>query len=86
MKIYVVEVPNGPFREVDIKNPEPGPGQVLVRIWQIADSESTRSPMPTIWLQKAAKARWSLSIDRRRFLASAFAASVRSAIRTLRSI
>lgn len=32
MKAYVVEVANGPFREVDVMKPEPGPGQVLVRI------------------------------------------------------
>src|SRR5580704_2931421 len=32
MKTYVVEVANGPFREVDVAKPEPGPGQVLVRI------------------------------------------------------
>src|SRR5580692_3862807 len=32
MKTYVVEVANGPFREVDVMKPEPGPGQVLVRI------------------------------------------------------
>jgi NADPH:quinone reductase-like Zn-dependent oxidoreductase len=32
MKTYVVEEANGPFREVDVKKPEPGPGQVLVRI------------------------------------------------------
>src|ERR1700730_11060155 len=32
MKIYVVEVANGPFQEVDVTKPEPGPGQVLVRI------------------------------------------------------
>jgi NADPH:quinone reductase-like Zn-dependent oxidoreductase len=32
MKTYVVEVPNGPFREVDVMKPEPGPDQVLVRI------------------------------------------------------
>jgi NADPH2:quinone reductase len=32
MKTYVVEVANGPFQEVDVTKPEPGPGQVLVRI------------------------------------------------------
>jgi NADPH:quinone reductase-like Zn-dependent oxidoreductase len=32
MKTYVVEVANGPFREVDARKPEPGLGQVLVRI------------------------------------------------------
>jgi len=32
MKTYVVEVANGPFREVDVSKPMPGPGQVLVRI------------------------------------------------------
>jgi NADPH2:quinone reductase len=32
MKTYVVEVPNGPFRELDVRKPNPGPGQVLVKI------------------------------------------------------
>jgi NADPH:quinone reductase len=32
MKTYVVEVANGPFRKVDVMKPQPGPGQVLVRI------------------------------------------------------
>ena len=32
MKTYVVEVANGPFQEVDVTKPEPGPGQVHVRI------------------------------------------------------
>ena len=32
MKTYVVEVANGPFREVDVVTPEPGPEQVLVKI------------------------------------------------------
>jgi NADPH:quinone reductase-like Zn-dependent oxidoreductase len=32
MKTYVVEEANGPFREVDAMKPDPGPGQVLVRI------------------------------------------------------
>jgi NADPH:quinone reductase-like Zn-dependent oxidoreductase len=32
MQTYVVEVANGPFREMDVKKPQPGPGQVLVRI------------------------------------------------------
>jgi NADPH2:quinone reductase len=32
MKTYVVEVANGPFRAVDAVRPEPGPGQVLVRV------------------------------------------------------
>jgi NADPH:quinone reductase-like Zn-dependent oxidoreductase len=32
MKTYVVEEANGPFREVDVKKPDPGPGQVLVKI------------------------------------------------------
>jgi NADPH:quinone reductase len=32
MKTYVVEVANGPFREVDVTKPELRPGQVLVRI------------------------------------------------------
>ena len=35
MKTYVVEVANGPFQEVDVTKPEPGPGQVLkdLREW-----------------------------------------------------
>jgi len=32
MKSYVVEAANGPFREVDVVTPEPGPGQVLVKV------------------------------------------------------
>lgn len=32
MKAFVVEVPNGPFREVEIPKPEPERGQVLVQI------------------------------------------------------
>lgn len=32
MKTYVVEVANGPFREVDVVTPEPGPDQVLVKV------------------------------------------------------
>jgi len=32
MKAFVVEVINGPFREREIARPEPGPGQVLVKI------------------------------------------------------
>jgi NADPH:quinone reductase len=32
MKTYVVDAANGPFREVVVVKPEPGPGQVLVRI------------------------------------------------------
>jgi NADPH2:quinone reductase len=32
MKAYVVEQPRGPFREVDLPRPVPGPGQVLVRV------------------------------------------------------
>lgn len=32
MKAFVVEVANGPFRELEISRPEPGPDQVLVKI------------------------------------------------------
>lgn len=32
MKAYVVETANGPFREMERSQPQPGPGQVLVRI------------------------------------------------------
>lgn len=32
MKAFVVEVVNGPFRELEVTRPEPGPGQVLVEI------------------------------------------------------
>lgn len=32
MKAYVVEVANGPFRRAEVLEPEPGPGEVLVRI------------------------------------------------------
>jgi NADPH:quinone reductase len=32
MKAYVVETPNGPFRETEMQTPEPAPGQVLVKI------------------------------------------------------
>jgi len=32
MKTYVVDVANGPFREVEVVKLKPGPGQVLVRI------------------------------------------------------
>lgn len=32
MKTYLVEVMNGPFREVEAVKPHPGPGQVLVKI------------------------------------------------------
>ena len=32
MKAFVVEVANGPFRELEISKPEPEPGQVLVKI------------------------------------------------------
>lgn len=32
MKAYVVETANGPFRKTEWKRPEPGPGQVLVKI------------------------------------------------------
>lgn len=32
MRAYIVDAANGPFRAADIAKPEPGPGQVLVRI------------------------------------------------------
>ena len=32
MKAFVVETPNGAFRETDMQTPEPGAGQVLVKI------------------------------------------------------
>jgi NADPH:quinone reductase len=33
LKAYVVEVANGPFRLMDVRKPEPGPAQVLVKIY-----------------------------------------------------
>jgi NADPH:quinone reductase-like Zn-dependent oxidoreductase len=32
MKAYIVETPDGPFREIDIATPVPAPGQVLIKI------------------------------------------------------
>lgn len=32
MKAYIVDTANGPFREAELAKPEPGPGQVLVKI------------------------------------------------------
>jgi NADPH:quinone reductase-like Zn-dependent oxidoreductase len=59
MKTYVVEVANGPFREVNVRTPEPGPGQVLVRICasgvnpldtkiRAGEAEHARQPLPAV--------------------------------------
>src|ERR1700685_1864136 len=59
MKTYVVEVANGPFREVDVAKPEPGPGQVLVRICasgvnpldtkiRAGQAEHAKQPLPAV--------------------------------------
>jgi NADPH:quinone reductase len=59
MKAYVVEVANGPIREVDRMRPEPGPGQVVVRIMasgvnpldtkiRAGQAEHANQPLPAI--------------------------------------
>ncbi len=59
MKTYVVEVANGPFREMDVMKPEPGPGQVLVKICasgvnpldtkiRAGEARHARQPLPAV--------------------------------------
>jgi len=59
MKTYVVEVANGPFREVDVVQPQPGPGKVLVRISasgvnpldtkiRAGEAEHAKQPLPAV--------------------------------------
>ena len=59
MKAFVVEVANGPFKELEISKPEPGPGQVLVKIQasgvnpldtkiRAGQAEHARQPLPAV--------------------------------------
>lgn len=59
MKTYVVEVPNGPFRELDVRRPNPGPGQVLVKIYasgvnpldikiRAGEAHHAKQPLPAV--------------------------------------
>lgn len=59
MKAYFVEVANGPFLEKEIAQPEPGPGQVLVKIGasgvnpldtkiRAGEARHARQPLPAV--------------------------------------
>ncbi|MGA7110237.1 MAG: zinc-dependent alcohol dehydrogenase family protein [Terracidiphilus sp.] len=59
MKTYVIEEANGPFREVDLVKPDPGPGQVLVKIWasgvnpldtkiRAGEAQHAKQPLPAV--------------------------------------
>lgn len=71
MKTYVVEAANGPFRETDVVKPEPGPGQVLVKVCAsgvnpldtkiragTAEHASSRFLLCSAWIWLAWSSRW----------------------------
>ncbi|UWZ84227.1 zinc-dependent alcohol dehydrogenase family protein [Occallatibacter riparius] len=59
MKAYIVETPNGPFRQIEARRPEPSPNQVLVRIHasgvnpldtkiRAGQAEHAKQPLPAV--------------------------------------